>query len=169
MIAWDKKPIFWADALSIDQTNIEERTHQITLMRDIYGGAEVAILWLGHHENGRLAFELFKTITEQWAKPIRDSGLDLKDDDLDPNFGGWMDEVPAFWLRDCSEGRKNNSWNAVRQLLDSSFWARCWTYQEVVLPKNSLMFTCGSSSWSVCRFEDTLPMFRWLSILAAEF
>jgi hypothetical protein len=37
----------WIDAICIDQTNIEERNQQVTLMRDVYTGADHVIVWLG--------------------------------------------------------------------------------------------------------------------------
>lgn len=37
----------WIDAISIDQSNVQERSQQVALMRDIYTGAESVIVWLG--------------------------------------------------------------------------------------------------------------------------
>jgi hypothetical protein len=83
------KALFWADALCIDQGNVEERTHQVTLMRDIYGSAERAAIWLGLQENAHLAFKVFRTITEQWAKPISHiGGPGFRLDDFDVEMQG---------------------------------------------------------------------------------
>lgn len=56
----------WADALSINQSDILEQTHQIGLMGDIYKTASTILVWLGlphkryKEENGRTvpAFDL---------------------------------------------------------------------------------------------------------------
>jgi hypothetical protein len=37
----------WIDAIAIDQSNVSERNHQVSLMRDIYTGAQSVIVWLG--------------------------------------------------------------------------------------------------------------------------
>ncbi|RYO69113.1 hypothetical protein AA0116_g49 [Alternaria tenuissima] len=37
----------WIDAIAIDQDNIPERNHQVSLMRDVYTGAKSVIVWLG--------------------------------------------------------------------------------------------------------------------------
>ena len=37
----------WIDAIAIDQSNIPERNHQVSLMRDVYTGAQSVIVWLG--------------------------------------------------------------------------------------------------------------------------
>lgn len=39
--------LFWIDALCIDQANVQERNHQVRLMRDIYAGAARVVVWLG--------------------------------------------------------------------------------------------------------------------------
>lgn len=43
----DLELIFWIDALCINQRNVCERGHQISLMRDIYMVAEDVLSWLG--------------------------------------------------------------------------------------------------------------------------
>lgn len=37
----------WIDAIAINQSNTSERNHQVSLMRDIYSGAQSVIVWLG--------------------------------------------------------------------------------------------------------------------------
>ncbi|ERF73187.1 hypothetical protein EPUS_03028 [Endocarpon pusillum Z07020] len=47
----------WIDALCINQENIPERNHQLTLMSDIYGTAKQVLVWLGpdnENQAGRL-------------------------------------------------------------------------------------------------------------------
>jgi hypothetical protein len=39
--------VLWIDALCIDQSNLEERSRQVKLMRQIYNQAETVISWLG--------------------------------------------------------------------------------------------------------------------------
>ncbi|KAF2853156.1 HET-domain-containing protein [Plenodomus tracheiphilus IPT5] len=49
----------WIDAISINQSNMDERNHQVSLMRDIYTSAESVIVWLGLAEgHDELAFLL---------------------------------------------------------------------------------------------------------------
>ncbi|KAK4505980.1 hypothetical protein PRZ48_003945 [Zasmidium cellare] len=38
---------FWIDALCIDQSDLKERSHQVSLMAKIYQGAELVVSWLG--------------------------------------------------------------------------------------------------------------------------
>lgn len=42
----DDPPPFWADAICIDQQNLDERGRQVSMMRDIFATAELTIAWL---------------------------------------------------------------------------------------------------------------------------
>src|SRR4051812_27259922 len=44
---WGSKRHFWIDAVCIDQSNVYERNHQVSLMADIYKGASRVLVWLG--------------------------------------------------------------------------------------------------------------------------
>jgi len=46
----DRQFPIWIDALCINQSNIDERTHQVAFMRQIYSGASSVIIWLGESE-----------------------------------------------------------------------------------------------------------------------
>ncbi|KAI8225327.1 Heterokaryon incompatibility protein 6, OR allele [Colletotrichum sp. SAR 10_96] len=39
--------ILWIDAICIDQTNLQERGHQVGQMSDIYRQADQVLVWLG--------------------------------------------------------------------------------------------------------------------------
>jgi hypothetical protein len=43
----DRERILWADALCINQSDLVERTHQVSLMSSVYGRAALVIVWLG--------------------------------------------------------------------------------------------------------------------------
>ncbi|KAG4442435.1 hypothetical protein IFR05_002081 [Cadophora sp. M221] len=50
----DRPRVFWIDALCINQDNLEERRHQVGLMKSIYENAKLVIAWIGDHEQGSL-------------------------------------------------------------------------------------------------------------------
>ena len=45
--------MIWADAICIDQWNPVEKTHQVTMMRDIFFNAEAGMVWLGRRSRKR--------------------------------------------------------------------------------------------------------------------
>jgi hypothetical protein len=44
----------WIHALSIDQNNMQERSHQVKIMSRIFGGADEVLVWLGRDTRGLL-------------------------------------------------------------------------------------------------------------------
>lgn len=56
----------WADAICIDQSNIEERSQQVALMRTIYVQANSVLVWLGtSNESTRKVFATLKAIQDR--------------------------------------------------------------------------------------------------------
>lgn len=57
----DQQRILWADALCINQTDLRERTHQVSLMSSIYSRAKLVLVWLGEAWEGcELIMEMLK-------------------------------------------------------------------------------------------------------------
>lgn len=47
LCAGDQPVTLWIDALCINQADVAEKSHQITLMKDVYSKAEATCVWLG--------------------------------------------------------------------------------------------------------------------------
>ncbi len=60
----DKTRTLWVDAICIDQSNIQERGHQVAFMATIYSMAECDILWLGDdpHDDAEITFRFIQHI-----------------------------------------------------------------------------------------------------------
>ena len=43
----NKDRLLWVDAICIDQSNDNEKSHQVRMMREIFGGADRVLAWLG--------------------------------------------------------------------------------------------------------------------------
>jgi hypothetical protein len=114
--------MLWADAICIDQGNLEERKRQVGLMDYIYSRASTVLIWLG-----RGTAEVEKTFAEivhfedKWA-PFRDK---------------W---VPFRNQRVRTKEEKYCDWVCKR-----SYWTRLWVIQEIGLSKN-LRVCIGRSS-----------------------
>lgn len=109
----------WVDAICINQSNHFERNQQVPLMRDIYGGAKLTIVWLGEaSENSGLAFRLIRA---------------------------WSDARDNFekFLQQCHFAFDAEMWKEVRQLAQRPWWSRVWVYQEYVVSKH-VLFMCGT-------------------------
>jgi hypothetical protein len=124
--------IVWADAICINQDDIEERNHQVSLMGSIYPSATRVIVWLGladpKHTAIALTFvEIIGTASEQYAcKWNAVSSDDKIGDRVDPSIKSF---VPAV----CP---------SLVELFGRPWFTRIWCVQEVRLARDALVL-CG--------------------------
>ena len=137
-----KETWFWIDAICIDQSNIDERNHQVKLMRQIYASAKQVLVWLGEEENDS------------------DSALDYLNWALDPlnrTRGLWV--FAAHLARESSRIRDRDNYSryarvfqqllthrvkqAIPCLLQREYWSRMWIIQEILVGRKVIVL-CGS-------------------------
>ncbi|KAK1596663.1 heterokaryon incompatibility protein-domain-containing protein [Colletotrichum navitas] len=132
---------FWIDAISINQTDDEERSSQVKLMAAIYSSADSVLIWLGEEDDDTSqAFDLinlFPTIDQARLEELTPHRV-------------MQSKIARVWggltLHDLLYDPA--SWNAVRRLFRRTYFHRVWIIQEVVLAKNAIVL-CGShaTSW----------------------
>ncbi|KAH6326428.1 hypothetical protein HBI37_207400 [Parastagonospora nodorum] len=113
----------WVDAVCIDQRNSEEKAMQIPLMRLIYSKAEAVVIWLGASHSSVTAF------MEELPRVCKLSRLWTSTDptgDIHWRGKDWPPDGDPFW-----EG--------LFHLVRHQWFARLWTFQEVVLAKRGYM------------------------------
>jgi hypothetical protein len=108
---------YWIDQLCIDQSNVLERNHQVSLMQAIYQRAEEVIIWLDNlPSSGR--FPDFLASLDGTALQKK---ADVKDKSLEAHSEGFEDFV------------------------NDTYWTRLWIVQEILLARK-LSFA-SPSSW----------------------
>ncbi|KAL1865485.1 hypothetical protein Daus18300_007130 [Diaporthe australafricana] len=106
----------WIDALCINQADAAEKSHQITLMKDVYSMAGSTCVWIGPAaDNSDLAMA---TIGELYA----DRTYVLPE--------GALSEAQI---------------EAINALQGREWWSRIWVLQEVMLSPNPIV-TCGGAA-----------------------
>ncbi|EPE32089.1 hypothetical protein GLAREA_12171 [Glarea lozoyensis ATCC 20868] len=122
----------WIDAICIDQNNIQERGHQVKLMKEVYSNAQLVVIWLGEEaENSDMAFELIKAVQPLLAtdRPPRSEAILQESQVTEPGSMQWQALGKLFWR---------------------PWFSRLWIIQEVVLSRHAEMLA-GSRScqWDV--------------------
>jgi len=113
----------WIDAICIDQENVTERSHQVGMMRAIYGRANQVICWLGPaDEKSKLAFRL--------ARFIR--GYCHLNETIIDYFNHFEDDLLLSLFSFAS-------------LCQRPYWSRIWIIQEISLP-DTVIICCGNDS-----------------------
>ncbi|KAE8447099.1 hypothetical protein EG329_011083 [Mollisiaceae sp. DMI_Dod_QoI] len=134
----------WADAICINQNSVDERNHQVPLMRSIFSQCESAFAWLGESdESSNLAMDTI----------VKMDGFLQQGMIGDASFLWMLVQDKFFW--------KAEPWIALSKLLQRELWYRVWIYQEIILPMN-LMIACGSRvlPWKNFRALNGMRIFR---------
>lgn len=163
--------VLWIDALCINQNDISERSHQVTLMKDIYSLTEEAILFIGDHKSDDSDPTCTKSRENQKAEDydlkywlyaptfIRrlQSELGVLREDIE-NILEPKEVHAAFTLayalasgalRSILKGKgvprafTNEAAKALLKVLRLPWFTRIWTVQEAVIPRESIV-VCGS-------------------------
>jgi len=119
----------WADALCIDQSNGEERTVQVQLMKDIFSKAQSVSVWLGPEaEESGLAMRLLSHIAHR------------------------RDESPAHIKELINSKARRREFDAVVRVFEREYWSRLWVVQEIFNATNVEVY-CGPTRlpWNVYR------------------
>jgi hypothetical protein len=124
----------WIDAICINQSDNQEKSQQIPLMRQIYAQASVVYVWIGEAtELEEDAFSSLPKIAQILGEANASSNLTQY----------W---VPAVKLKYADLGLptpESPIWPALGQILTRSWFKRLWILQEVLLSYEIDVF-CGS-------------------------
>ncbi|KAH8128739.1 HET-domain-containing protein [Trichoderma asperelloides] len=133
------------DALSIDQSNLVERNHQVSLMAAIYSSATNVAIYLGEASEG----------SEQAIDFITEC------------------DTPSSDTNSLSYIKSASLVRALSSFFHRSWFTRVWVFQEAVLPATGITY-CGNKTPPCCQFvvsgpkissierEELLPMFKLL-------
>lgn len=118
-----QRPI-WVDAICIDQNDAEEKAVQVPLMHRIYSSAQTVLVWPGRLD--QIALDCARDLQEiprPWDCKWADDAIRQR----------W----PLYWSSEWSP-----FWQGLLQLINIDWFERLWTFQEVALAKEALLF-CG--------------------------
>ncbi|KAE8165655.1 heterokaryon incompatibility protein-domain-containing protein [Aspergillus tamarii] len=121
----------WVDAICINQTDAEEKAHQVAGMGELYSCADQVLIWLGDPaDQSDLACSLLPELTERiWS--------------LNESEGGWRplstDDIVSHGL----PHPEDLLWRAALLLYSRAWFQRLWIVQEVVLAR-ACVFVCGA-------------------------
>ena len=130
----NKTPYFWIDAVCINQSDHDEKNHQVRLMWEIYSYADVVVAWLGKQdETIKRGLNLIKQITAIVEK--RSSGSEVRPGNY-RNFR--ITELNNLDL----PAPTSPEWDYLFSVLTLPWFSRAWVIQELVAAK-MCYFLCG--------------------------
>ncbi|KAK8052548.1 hypothetical protein PG993_003933 [Apiospora rasikravindrae] len=121
----------WIDALCIDQSNPEERGHQVAHMAHIYSRASKVVAWLGPDRDD--AAKALQGLAHVGKPTWRRSTVSLPFDDI-------------FWA-------------AVTKLVDRTWFSRLWVVQEIHMGNLNSVLKCGAHEIAWLQFRHAIICF----------
>jgi hypothetical protein len=153
MRAIDEDRIFWADAICMDQNNLEEKSEQLTLMSRIYGEASSVCVWLG----SRLVIKPAVVDPTVWP-PFEQAEKVV---DLNAAFH-LMSKIRNLDFATVVEDKTLcNEWEAFVGLVSASWFRRRWVVQEIVLARSAELH-CGKNRIDWMSFSQAVSLFELL-------
>ncbi|KAE9368013.1 HET-domain-containing protein [Stipitochalara longipes BDJ] len=118
----DKPRTIWVDAICINQSNIEERSQQVGLMKGIYSSCAVDLVWLGESDEWtQKAIDIVKRMKSLNLQRLTDRGR--------KNFAITGSRKPVA-LHTLDLDYRDSL--AVQKLLQyPTLWERVWVMQEI--------------------------------------
>lgn len=149
--------LLWIDQICINQSDLQERSNQVRLMRLIYNRANLVVAWLGKEdEYTATAFQLIDEIVTKHVSPE----VSLK---ADPEAIWDKRAMDAMSLPHCP----SFEWEALTKLFERTYSRRIWVVQEVVVASR-VMVRCGSLtiSWEYIEYiARSLLATGWIRVL----
>ncbi|CCM00849.1 uncharacterized protein FIBRA_02892 [Fibroporia radiculosa] len=155
----------WIDSICIDQTSLEERSHQVALMDEIYRRAKEVVVWLGESDRRtERAMDCLSDIGQLGS----DTDVQRRERTLHLLFG--------LTVKDASD-------DPIGPLFQCSWFGRMWTVQEATLGEvENVTIHCGdktlpwifmvlslgylkSSQYKWGRWDEAMQLQRYLSSL----
>lgn len=129
----------WIDAICIDQRDLQERNHQVALMRQIYSNADKVMVWLAKE----LAMNATPTISQGWlCEKAKYPGLCEKPvlrvfQEIDQQL---CQAIPALLDGNNTDlqhlprlGYMDGVLDGLERLFLVQYWERIWIAQEYIL------------------------------------
>ncbi|KAJ9602679.1 hypothetical protein H2200_012873 [Cladophialophora chaetospira] len=155
------KHLVWVDQICINQTDAEEKSHQVMLMKDIYHNSGRVMVWLGPDEGDRgLGFLVHHY---ENVKEMIDAVTSKSDDEEKQNGGndvdgaedspeGILDYATAAYAsifpRYIDDEEFVENWQSLGGFASSNYWDRGWICQEIIVARSAaLMFGADAMDW----------------------
>ncbi|KAF2820746.1 HET-domain-containing protein [Ophiobolus disseminans] len=165
--------VIWADALCINQNDLDDRSQQVQLMGDIYSSAEEVLIWLGYGgdvQPPRQVPDLYYWTGDNADDELVNTYIERSQSQRSENdvaediLGAFvflklrasnmhLGDMPFFEV-DGMMLRARKPWQAVFRALKSlsslPWWNRLWVLQETVLArKATVIYNHTTAPWDM--------------------
>ncbi|MDI1490377.1 MAG: hypothetical protein OHK93_001579 [Ramalina farinacea] len=128
----DGERALWADAICINQHDLEERGQQVERMAEIYKTAKQVVVWLGRADDAAgIAIRLFNKIASNVEFESQSDRIVCRSPAEEDHWANL--ELPLPF--------DHTEWAAMRSFTSRPWFSRLWVWQEIV--QEEVVFMCG--------------------------
>jgi hypothetical protein len=137
----------WIDAICVNQDNLEERSHQVRRMADIYSNASRVVAWIGSETGeSKLALcamgEIGRSIAVNWPQGQIETSLEV---------------VGTHWAdREQDVPYEDTTFHAIENVCGRPWFTRFRIWQEIQLGSSSAVIMCGHDCVPWKTFSNTV-------------
>ncbi|KAI0535560.1 HET-domain-containing protein [Xylaria digitata] len=147
--------LIWADALCINQEDLDERAAQVARMRDIYHAAWQVVIWLGpeqHRSDLAILALRYMSLQLQQKGEMAIFYRRVQVFVVRLPFWQWKHTHTALNIQ-------KDALEAIYHFLARPYWRRLWIIQEVALGAANSPVLCGNSS---IRLKDVFNALQFM-------
>jgi hypothetical protein len=149
----DRECLVWVDQISINQSDIRERSHQVRFMREIYQYAEQVLVCLSTKNINPGAMDWLLRLAED--VPFGSDISDGNEEEFREDRWHWYRLRRHMWASILDE-KFVTGWLAFYDLVDAPWWNRSWIFQEFIVASKVHFMYCGEyAAW-----EALFPIWR---------
>lgn len=147
----DRPQRVWIDGICINQANIKERSHQVTLMGAIFSGASSVLVWLGEaNEHTGSVFNFFERMHQRHLSGQQQ--VSAQDERASRGADGYDHTAAVAHAEEEEEeedkrpdeptGHEHDNFARIQAFSERPWFSRAWTFQEACLSADTYV-RCG--------------------------
>ncbi|KAI0532196.1 heterokaryon incompatibility protein-domain-containing protein [Xylaria digitata] len=156
----DVTQVLWIDAICIDQQNLEEKVHQVRLMREIYSKAWETTIWLSADQ--------MASSTTSGPIPPNFGGTKMHKHDLSSILQEFEKTIKDFQWDIKEFALFTMLFHRVKDILSHKWWERIWTLQEGVLPSGAVIICFRGYRFPLSHVEKAIEALGGVSPISGE-
>lgn len=144
----DRPQRVWIDGICINQEDVKERSHQVTLMGAIFSGASSVLIWLGEaDEHTGSVFDFFERMHQRQLSG--EQQLSAQDERTSKDVDGYDHQVAVAHAKEGEDerpveptGHEHDNFARIQAFSERPWFSRAWTFQEACLSADTYV-RCG--------------------------
>ena len=156
----DRPRLIWIDFLCIKQDDARERSHQVSLLHEIYAQAHV-VSWLGTGRDVDLQGVSFylSLFARLWIDEVRADEVDVSSDSI--NIGATA-RLQMYFESQVDDLPHEYSLQALASVFTAGYFTRVWTVQEMILAKTNVC-QVGNHMFSLAVLTAAANILSWIN------